>query len=423
MATLELVTSYSMYVIGEVESHWNWASVNTADPITCGMLQWFGSRAKNLLLALRDEDAEAYALIADSLRTDLEGSHNDSYWSTRYMTAAEGNTVSAALATEAGHTVQQSTWAEDVQAYWKQMEIWGLSLDRPRELIFCMSMFHQSPAQCTRVIRSCGGQASLQLMFTTAMNDVVFGQYRSRYVSVYNRLLDWDMESEPPDFGQDDVDDSVGDTDGIEQIASLLGYIIQRGNDLYLYGREQYGGGVPFHKAANGRWVNGYNADGTPIEGGSTGGGSAAGSAAQQDICDLVRKVQGQFAYSQGAGRLDPPSSGYTDCSGFVWWVFWTVCGIDVNRNGTKYMLQQARDQGRIVKQGSYSVIGSDELQVGDIVLIGWASMSGEVNHCEVLLDDGYLWGQPGPGAGPSKNYPINSFGTQCDNWWVVRYL
>ena len=68
MATLELVTSYSMYVIGEVESHWNWASVNTGDPITCGMLQWFGSRARDLLLALRDEDAEAYALLADSLR-------------------------------------------------------------------------------------------------------------------------------------------------------------------------------------------------------------------------------------------------------------------------------------------------------------------------------------------------------------------
>ena len=31
---------YAMYVIGEVESHWNWGSVNYSDPITLGMMQW-----------------------------------------------------------------------------------------------------------------------------------------------------------------------------------------------------------------------------------------------------------------------------------------------------------------------------------------------------------------------------------------------
>lgn len=422
MADLQTVKMYSMYVIGEVESNWNWDSVNTGDPITVGMMQWFGSRAKNLLRRLQTSDPDGYALLAESLRTDLEGTHTDDWWSTRYLTSAEALTVSAALARDAAHTVQQDQWFSDVDGYLDQMYIWGFSLNDPKALIFCMSMYHQSPAQCVRVVRSAGGSAGLDRLYTTCLNDAIFSQYRNRYNTVYRRLTEWDGVSMPPDFGQNEGG-TGGEGGTVTEIASLLGYIIKRGNDLYLYGKNEYAGGVVFHRASGDRWVNGYNANGTGIEGGNTGGGSASGSTAQNAIVQKMRECEGRFAYSQGGGRLSPDTSGYTDCSGMLWWLYWTVAGVDVNRNGTAYMLQQAREQGRIIRQGDHVDIGTvSDLQPADIVLIGWDFISTEVNHCELYMGDGRLWGQQGPGAGPTNNYDATSFGHQCQ-WWIVRYL
>ena len=42
MPDTRTICYYAMYVIGEVESNWNWQSVNYNDPITIGMMQWYG---------------------------------------------------------------------------------------------------------------------------------------------------------------------------------------------------------------------------------------------------------------------------------------------------------------------------------------------------------------------------------------------
>lgn len=52
---------YAMYVIGKVESNNNWSSVNFHDPITIGMMQWYGTRAYGLLNRGRSADPTGWS--------------------------------------------------------------------------------------------------------------------------------------------------------------------------------------------------------------------------------------------------------------------------------------------------------------------------------------------------------------------------
>lgn len=194
---------YAMYVIGEVESNWEWTAVYYKDPITIGMMQWFGVRAAALLERVRDETPEAYAQLAQSLRDDLAAHPStDSWWNTSYLTQAEGNSIVQVFSSRENHIIQENQAIADFEGYITRLESWGMSQSNPKALIFAMTMYHQAPKQCGIVMGTAGGSADLDRLYTLALNDKVLGIYRNRYTTVYNRLKAWDGESAPPDFGQ-----------------------------------------------------------------------------------------------------------------------------------------------------------------------------------------------------------------------------
>lgn len=423
MPSTRTICYYAMYVIGEVESNWDWTSVNYNDPITIGMMQWYGTRAAALLNRVKDEMPAAYVQLASSLRSDLE-SHVASagYWDTRYLTKAEGNSIITVFKEEQNHVIQENQAIADFEGYIATLEGWGMSQSYPKPLIFAMSMYHQSPASAGQVIATAGGSADLDRIYGVCMNHGVLGQYRNRYNTVYQRLKDWDGESNPPDFGQSgDVDTTPGGNNpGISTEESKLGYIIQNGDTLILYGRDEYAKGVIFYPASGQTWINGYNANGTDIGGGNEGGGSESGSEAQNAICELYRSWLDRFAYSQGAGRLDPISSGYGDCSSTVWFAYQQVAGIDVGTwtgamagNGTKIASGYSGDNLPI-----------EDMEPADLVLIMWNGWNGSFDHVELYMGNNELWGHGGPDYGPdqtttdARNYPRYMY-----YWEVRRYL
>lgn len=412
-----------MYVIGEVESNWDWTSVNYNDPITIGMMQWYGTRAAALLNRVKDEMPAAYVQLASSLRSDLE-SHVASagYWDTRYLTKAEGNSIITVFKEEQNHVIQENQAIADFEGYIATLEGWGMSQSYTKPLIFAMSMYHQSPASAGQVIATAGGSADLDRIYGVCMNHGVLGQYRNRYNTVYQRLKDWDGESNPPDFGQSgDVDTTPGgNTPGISTEKSKLGYIIQNGDTLILYGRDEYAKGVIFYPASGQVWINGYNANGTDIGGGNEGGGSESGSEAQNAICELYRSWLDRFAYSQGAGRLDPISSGYGDCSSTVWFAYQQVAGIDV---GT-WTGAMAGKGTKIASGYSGDNLPIEDMEPADLVLIMWNGWNGSFDHVELYMGNNELWGHGGPDYGPdqtttdARNYPRYMY-----YWEVRRYL
>ena len=412
-----------MYVIGEVESNWNWTAVNYNDPITIGMMQWYGTRAAALLNRIKNEMPTAYGQLAASLRSDIE-SHDagSTWWTSRYLNRDEGNSIITVFQDEENHVIQENQAIADFEGYIATLEGWGMSQSYPKPLIFAMSMYHQSPASAGQVIATAGGSADLDRIYGVCMNHGVLGQYRNRYNTVYQRLKDWDGESNPPDFGQSgDVDTTPGgNTPGISTEKSKLGYIIQNGDTLILYGKDEYEKGVIFYPASGQVWINGYNANGTDIGGGNEGGGSESGSEAQNAICELYRSWLDRFAYSQGAGRLDPISSGYGDCSSTVWFAYQQVAGIDV---GT-WTGAMAGKGTKIASGYSGDNLPIEDMEPADLVLIMWNGWNGSFDHVELYMGNNELWGHGGPDYGPdqtttdARNYPRYMY-----YWEVRRYL
>ena len=423
MPSTRTICYYAMYVIGEVESNWNWTAVNYNDPITIGMMQWYGTRAAALLNRIKNEMPTAYGQLASSLRSDIE-SHDagSTWWTSRYLNRDEGNSIITVFQDEENHVIQENQAIADFEGYITTLENWGMSQSYPKPLIFAMSMYHQSPASAGQVIATAGGSADLDRIYGVCMNHGVLGQYRNRYNTVYQRLKDWDGESNPPDFGQSgDVDTTPGGNNpGISTEESKLGYIIQRGNLLILYGKGEYAKGVTFYPAGTQKWINGYNANGTDISGGNEGGGSESGSEAQNAICELYRSWLDRFAYSQGAGRLDPISSGYGDCSSTIWFAYQQVAGIDV---GT-WTGAMAGKGTKIAGGYSGDNLPIEDMQPADLVLIMWNGWNGSFDHVELYMGNNELWGHGGPGYGPdqtttdARNYPRYMY-----YWEVRRYL
>lgn len=423
MPSTQTICYYAMYVIGEVESNWDWTSVNYNDPITIGMMQWYGTRAAALLNRVKDEMPTAYGQLAASLRSDIE-SHDagSAWWTSRYLNRDEGNSIITVFQEKENHVIQENQAIVDFEGYITTLENWGMSQSYPKPLIFAMSMYHQSPASAGQVIATAGGSADLDRIYTVCMNHGVLGQYRNRYNTVYQRLKDWDGESNPPDFGQSgDVDTTPGGNNpGISTEESKLGYIIQNGDTLILYGRDEYEKGVIFYPASGQVWINGYNANGTDIGGGNEGGGSESGSEAQNAICELYRSWLDRFAYSQGAGRLDPISSGYGDCSSTVWFAYQQVAGIDV---GT-WTGAMAGKGTKIASGYSGDNLPIEDMEPADLVLIMWNGWNGSFDHVELYMGNNELWGHGGPDYGPdqtttdARNYPRYMY-----YWEVRRYL
>lgn len=423
MPSTRTICYYAMYVIGEVESNWNWTAVNYNDPITIGMMQWYGTRAAALLNRVKNEMPTAYGQLAASLRSDIE-SHDagSAWWTSRYLNRDEGNSIISVFQEKENHVIQENQAIVDFEGYITTLEKWGMSQSYPKPLIFAMSMYHQSPASAGQVIATAGGSADLDRIYTVCMNHGVLGQYRNRYNTVYQRLKDWDGESNPPDFGQSgDVDTTPGGNEpGISTEESKLGYIIQNGDTLILYGRDEYEKGVIFYPASGQVWINGYNANGTDIGGGNEGGGSESGIEAQNAICELYRSWLDRFAYSQGAGRLDPISSGYGDCSSTVWFAYQQVAGIDV---GT-WTGAMAGKGTKIASGYSGDNLPIEDMEPADLVLIMWNGWNGSFDHVELYMGNNELWGHGGPDYGPdqtttdARNYPRYMY-----YWEVRRYL
>lgn len=413
---------YAMYVIGEVESGHDWAAVNRNDPFTVGMMQWYGQRAAGLCLKCKAEDAEGwetFAASAPTLAAAIEAGHDWNWWTGYYLNDAEANAWQTWAQRDGNHAGQESQWSEDAGGYIDTLTGWGCSESYPKTLIYAMSMYHQSPAQAGRVISSCGGTATLDNMHATCLNDSVLGQYRNRYNTVYDMLNAWDGESAPPDFGQSGEIGAGdgGQAPGIDQPSAVVSRVEVNNGIVTIYGEGVYQNGVVCYKSAPNVWTPSITKSGESNPGGNTGGGSQTGTEAQNAICEFLTERIGRYAYSQGAGRLSPDTSGYTDCSALMWYAYQQVTGLEI---GTWTGAQVG--QGTEIARGS-GALPLDSMQPADLVFFNWSGYNPSYDHVEAYLGNGQLIGHGGPGNGPTVKEDANAYASAASDWQVRRYL
>ena len=422
MPTRENTCMFAMYVIGEVESGWDWTGVNRNDPITIGMMQNYGQRAANCIIKCRDADPDgwtAFQAAAPSLAAAVDAGHDWNWWTGYWVNDAEANAWQEWAQRDGNHVGQQELWIEDANGYIDLLVGWGLSEDRPQTLVFAMSMYHQSPLQCQRVLQSCGGSATLDLMHSTCLADGVLGQYTNRYNTVYERLAAWDGESAPPDFGQVG---SVGAGSG-GQAPNISGSEqpitrVQLDNGIItLYGSGAYENGLVCYRSAPNVWLPCVSVATQNPSGGNTGGGSATGSAAAEEMKQWLLDHEHAFAYSQGAGRMSPEDSGYTDCSALMWYVYHIITGQEI---GTWTGDQQ--NYGTVIADGS-GALPQDQMQVMDLVFFNWSYDNPMYDHVEAYIGNNQLTGHGGPGSGPYVKENADAYASSAYNWRVRRYL
>ena len=411
-----------MYVIGTVESSCDWGACNYVDAITMGMMQWYGGRARNLLERGRTADPDGWAAFAAAAPTLARQVRDDGIdWATRYLSMAEGNAWKAWARRDENHAFQEAQWGADWNGYQSVMDGYGFPSGNVRERIMWACAYHQSPAQAQRVLASCSATASLELICTTILADDVLGRYRNRYATAYDLLKAWDGTGGPPDFGQtsEPSDTPGGDRPGIDGKPGSTAWIQLQGDNLVYHDGD---GTAVFAKGSAQTWM--YRTTGsTRPGGGQTGGGSSSGSGGEDAarVVEWLRSRIGRYAYSQGAGRLDPESSGYGDCSSVCWRAYQDVLGVDV---GT-WTGQMAGKGMRVCGSSDTSV--SDAIaraRAADLLLLDWGAYTQAWDHVEMFTADGRdeTLSHGGPGNGPNL-FAASGEMSMAGRWEIRRYI
>jgi len=440
MAWDEAAENMAVNVIAKVEGSGAWDAINYNDPITLGLMQWFGTRAANLLNLIKDQNASAYAGIAASVRNDVAAHSKDSrWWTTRYLTRAEGATIKPAL--RASKDIQGNLVKSDVIDYKAAAQRIGLNPDtNTNTVIFWMCMYHQTPARAINLMKRIGMGSSLERTYRACLNETVFGRYKSRYTQAYNYiksgnppeiidLNDDDAEGgddatggvTPPDSnGQDSIFDQV--QEGIKRVEVVGDQIVIHTTDKGMLTGVPNGSGQFLLKVSK-RGEVVPDATPEPEESDQTEGPAnpdLPANEGQQKIVKFMYDRRGKYAYSQGPGRLKPDQAGYTDCSALTRFAYLSVTGKDI---GTYTDAQVTNKNTYIVAQGSYgSALDVSKLRPGDLVITAskYTAANRLASHVEIFVDANTTIGHGGPGRGPITK-PFLPLLTVKKRWWIKR--
>ena len=425
-------------VIAKVEGGGAWDAINYNDPITLGLMQWYGTRAADLLTRIKADHPTEYASIAGSVRSDHAANADTSrYWTSRYITRAEGNTIKPVL--RASKDTQGALVASDVDDYKLVCDRIGLNVDtNTNTAIFFMCMYHQSPARAINLMKRIGMSSSLARTYAACTNETVFSRYKSRYT----QARDYIASGTPPniidlnDDGDDAGDaptgggvppDSNGQDSLFDQVRTSIKRIEVAGDQLLIHLAD---GGTAFAVPTGGTnfVVKGvYQGEEVPDEPPAPdesdpttppGGG---GSDTQMKLVKFMTDRVGRYGYSQGASRLTPESRMVTDCSGLTRFCYLSVTGVDI---GTYTDAQVSSNKTRLIQKGGGGATPNESLmEPGDLVLSRrYGTASNRIaSHVEIYMGGGKIIGHGGvPYMGPVvKDLAPRTADKQT--WWIKR--
>lgn len=428
-------------VIAHVEGSGAWDAINYRDPITVGLMQWFGTRAASLLKDMKDNGTWSTDTELAGLSNDLETQSTSSrWWTTRYLSGSEGKALKPVL--RANKPIQSSTVSSDIDDYRAAATRIGMNPDTNTKAVqfFCI-MYHQTPARAIRIVNAVGPNSSLDRIWSACLNDPVFGQYRTRYNTARTmiasgtapEIIDLNDDDAPiPDGDGDEEapaanngDRKLGDIRYLSLVGDVIHVVLKDGKTLqalpasgerYVIPRSTLSSGaapeIPDDEENTGE------PDPPPFEGDI--------SQAQQALLDYADSVLGEWVYTNDYRRVNADANRAGDCSAFV-----REC---YKRVGVKLGLLTSSQytQGERIYSGSPAGLDMSKLRVGDLVYMHWANPawnSGKVtDHVEMMYSvagQGVNVGHPGPGRGPRKWTTTSAYTyfQGADKIWVQRHL
>jgi len=189
----------------------------------------------------------------------------------------------------------------------------------------------------------------------------VLGRYKTRYQTAYTIITTHDTSG--VGTGVSTPDPHTGGNPSSTRPSTNLNRISVRGDQLVVHYKD--GHTLLCVPATAGRWVPQVDQtmgsappvppDGTPPSG------------VQALLAQWMVDHQNQYAYSQGATRLQPDTNGYTDCSGLMYYCYEQVANIFI---GT-WTGDQIK-HGTLITTDPTVAKAETSLVVGDVVFYRW---------------------------------------------------
>lgn len=260
-------------VIAKVESNNAYDAINYNDPITVGVVQWFGNRAANILNKMRLANVGgAWAGVAPSLSNNLKTiDQNSEYWNSRYLTETEGESLRPVL--EANHAIQNEQIVIDFEVYKDVAISYGFNPDTNTDVVlFFFCMHHQSPASALAVILTVDENCTLDEIYNATMDTSIPGNALWEYVGRYTEARDMialgdssgvELPGEPTPEPGPTVGDTDPDNSGEASKLTDLSYAESAGASLFL--RFKDGSTVTLYHDGRGRFLPTTQPKTTPV--------------------------------------------------------------------------------------------------------------------------------------------------------------
>lgn len=430
---------YTYYTIATVETGCNYSAVNQSDPITLGILQWFGLNAYNYVLKpMQEQTPDYYAMLSQHIKDKVDqGQTSWGAWSNFYLINDDAASFALASESEAVHELQDQCailylfGTGDGGTYGAVTKDTGNT--DVKSIVFLMSMYHQSQAATRLCMQTLGPNQSIETLRNWCFSNTTFSPYKNRYNKVYDLLASWDGVSMPPDFGQSDELLPGGDPGGSISSGTLqntIGYIQQTGDDLVVYGPMGSTGSLLCRNTGRGVWLPVQSTAAANPGAGSPSGGEAP-PASPDDPADFPAMRQlwydhaNQWNYGQGDGRLDPVNSGYSDCSACIYWAANAATNNKYSEMGkwTGAMLENCHV---VWECDGAQEIPIDVLRPGDLIIFDY-TYGGYTDHVEWYFGNGVVWGA---GGAPLPHKTTDDVTQLLKIWsepiahaWVCRFL
>lgn len=425
------VEAEALLVMATIESNVTWNMVDYSSPIKIGVVQWAGSEAAALLDSL---DATDKSTLEQSLIDDLTTYGTGSYWASRYLSKDEGNSIIDTLGSPTAETTQRLFFSTMITQYETIMADWGCNtngtVQQQKAFIFLSCVYHLSIAEAGRIVSAIGAGATTEAIYAAIMNGSL-STWRNWW-TVKTMLDEWtgveptvsgdttDPDTDPGGSGQENVP--------IIQVESQIQKIGYTGQQLIIYGKDNPDG-VVCYRATNSLWYPSGNTAApptpTPIDPPTP---PEPEPPATQTEWEQMRQLwydnEEAWYYSQGPGRMDPPASGYSDCSASI---IWAVSQIrpDLGQQLGVYTGTMVNAGTEVARgnTGTGAHVDLDILKPGDILLVGnnWTFDNGK-SHVEWYFGDGQLWGS-GYSPLPHRSGNINDYLVMIANRGKPYYM
>lgn len=238
--------------IGTVETGLDYTAINPTDPITVGVMQWFGSRAASFLS--RCTTLPEWDSVATTLTNDI-GNYppNSTYWATRYLTTDEKTSLTPLL--DASHAIQVSQAFADFENYKTTATGEGMDADTDTDaMIMFFTAYHQGGNYAIEALEAATGypHPTLADLRDAILAHPVFSPYPSRYNDAYDLITAGDISGIPDPGGAEEPPSTGGGNGGVGTTGTAQ-YLELVGDTLLLHFKD--GQRLLFYPDGHGRFI------------------------------------------------------------------------------------------------------------------------------------------------------------------------